>query len=639
VVDQRSADELRRGVDIRARAIENAAERILGPIPHSREDLRSGLDLLALFAKTTQEAVGNEWDRNLGNPDAQISVITPLLQRLNVGASLLERHFTHGDRPELAESLTREIKGVLKDLELEQYRITTSHGDPDNFVTTHGDLEGVLFGPLLPIIAQKPALTGRPYALFRIPRVEGAGLYWRPILLGHEVAHLAVEVHKAIEAFDLPNKFDFKLAATLPSQLASPLDTDVVKQKGLFDIATNWLTELLCDAFALYRYGPAALAAMGEYCNTIGALDLLSITHPPGSIRLRLLSHQLQKVEQPRFEEVVAPYFFDILDDPKVKEPWADALYQLFATNADAIVNIVSAWPALEYSWRARTEVVYHIVDRLERGIPGGNLVEVEGERVWTIDADFVNAAWIARIEDASTPVNDLGMKGLEAGEFCRRWFSHGGAEPIVLREISLGDVEAERGILSAPELLRRMSPRCERRLEVVPLLQEPKGSALDLRLGNRFIIFRRTSVAAFDPIAEEGDPRIVQSYIELDWSEQLVLHPNEMVLGASLEYIALPGDLAAQVVSRSSYGRLGLLSATAVQVHPFFHGCLTLELVNLSTIPLCLSPGERVAQLVVTTSGLADDPGIEKYSYATGPEFSKVRDDHEAEVLRKFRN
>jgi len=129
-----------------------------------------------------------------------------------------------------------------------------------------------------------------------------------------------------------------------------------------------------------------------------------------------------------------------------------------------------------------------------------------------------------------------------------------------------------------------------------------------------------------------------VQSYIELDWSEQLVLHPNEMVLGASLEYIALPPDLAAQVVSRSSYGRLGLLSATAVQVHPFFHGCLTLELVNLSTIPLCLSPGERVAQLVVTTTGMTENPGIEKYSYATGPEFSKVRGDHEADVLRRFR-
>jgi deoxycytidine triphosphate deaminase len=50
-------------------------------------------------------------------------------------------------------------------------------------------------------------------------------------------------------------------------------------------------------------------------------------------------------------------------------------------------------------------------------------------------------------------------------------------------------------------------------------------------------------------------------------------LHPNEMALGATLEYMALPPDLGAQVVTRSSYGRLGLITATAVQVHPYFHG------------------------------------------------------------------
>ena len=35
-------------------------------------------------------------------------------------------------------------------------------------------------------------LSGRLWALFQMPRIEGAGIFWRPVLLGHEVAHLAV---------------------------------------------------------------------------------------------------------------------------------------------------------------------------------------------------------------------------------------------------------------------------------------------------------------------------------------------------------------------------------------------------------------------------------------------------------------
>jgi len=62
------------------------------------------------------------------------------------------------------------------------------------------------------------------------------------------------------------------------------------------------------------------------------------------------------------------------------------------------------------------------------------------------------------------------------------------------------------------------------------------------------------------------------------------------------------------------------------------------LELVNLSSIPLALSPGERIAQLIMSHTDGVDDPGREKYAFATGPEFSKVHDDEEAAVIRRFR-
>ena len=80
-----------------------------------------------------------------------------------------------------------------------------------------------------------------------------------------------------------------------------------------------------------------------------------------------------------------------------------------------------------------------------------------------------------------------------------------------------------------------------------------------------------------------------------------------------------------------------GLLSATAVQVQPRFTGCLTLELVNLGQMPLTLTPGERVAQLVFTKVHPPVDTVNAKYSYPTGPQFSRVATDPDLDVLRRI--
>jgi deoxycytidine triphosphate deaminase len=317
-------------------------------------------------------------------------------------------------------------------------------------------------------------------------------------------------------------------------------------------------------------------------------------------------------------------------------EPWAKALIELFWEHRDALLEVCARWPTLRYEHHQREGVVTDLADLMLAGVPGHPTVgATEGAPVNVLDSDVVNAAWVARSEAAEAPIGKLGVKAIETLEFTRRWVANGGNVPFPEAPES---IDEHASVLAEAELSARLVAR-ENRLVVTPLLQLPKGSALDLRLGNRFIVFRRTIVEAFDPLASTSDPRAIQMDIELAWTERFVLHPNEMVLGATLEYLVLPEDLSAQVVTRSSYGRLGLLSATAVQVHPHFHGCLTLELVNLGTIPISLTPGERIAQLVVSKTGKVPDPGRDKYFCATGPEFSKVRDDPESEVLRSLRD
>ncbi len=82
--------------------------------------------------------------------------------------------------------------------------------------------------------------------------------------------------------------------------------------------------------------------------------------------------------------------------------------------------------------------------------------------------------------------------------------------------------------------------------------------------------------------------------------NEHFLIHPGDLVLGATMEFVALPGDVMAFVEGKSSLGRMGLIVATATQVAPGFHGVIVLELANAGTVPLEVTPGMAIAQLVL---------------------------------------
>jgi dCTP deaminase len=179
--------------------------------------------------------------------------------------------------------------------------------------------------------------------------------------------------------------------------------------------------------------------------------------------------------------------------------------------------------------------------------------------------------------------------------------------------------------------LISRETPLAQR-LIITPLLDpdEQIGPAsVDLRLGTTFIVSRRIRSGVLDPRAEaERGTGSGAGYerIELKLGESLLLHPGQLILGASLEYLRLPADLGAYVTGRSSWGRLGLVVATAVMIQPGFAGCLTLELVNEGDNPLKLYVGTRVAQLTLHRLENATKHLYgKKYVGPIGPEVSKL--------------
>ena len=81
--------------------------------------------------------------------------------------------------------------------------------------------------------------------------------------------------------------------------------------------------------------------------------------------------------------------------------------------------------------------------------------------------------------------------------------------------------------------------------------------SSVDLHLGNRFRVFRNNRTAVIDP--REEQPELTE-LVEIAGDAPFILHPNEFVLGATFERVALPEDLVARLEGKSSLGRLGLL-------------------------------------------------------------------------------
>ncbi|MBI4346966.1 MAG: dCTP deaminase [Elusimicrobia bacterium] len=202
---------------------------------------------------------------------------------------------------------------------------------------------------------------------------------------------------------------------------------------------------------------------------------------------------------------------------------------------------------------------------------------------------------------------------------------------------------------LSVDEIRKRLQATDDSRIILTPLL-EPKvdPGTIDVRLGRHFIAFRSSRYLGVEPVGalvEEGSSHSI-SEVEREEEFQVrlertverifvplghpfALHPYELVLACTLEYIALPRDVGAYVLSRSSTGRLGILSATATYIHPGFRGVVTLELVNTGPTAIEITPGMRIAQFALEEAHLSG-PGSgvgpqSVWQFSTRPDIARL--------------
>ena len=161
------------------------------------------------------------------------------------------------------------------------------------------------------------------------------------------------------------------------------------------------------------------------------------------------------------------------------------------------------------------------------------------------------------------------------------------------------------------------------------PALVQP--ASVDLRLGDSFRVFHNHRASAID--LRDPPDNLTEEVVVPD-GESFVIHPGEFCLGRTLEWVELPDDIVARIEGKSSLGRLGLIvHATAGFCDPGWKGTLTLELNNLTRIPIKLYPGLEIAQLSFMT---LDRPALRPYG---SPELGSHYQGQRAATASRYRS
>jgi dCTP deaminase len=145
---------------------------------------------------------------------------------------------------------------------------------------------------------------------------------------------------------------------------------------------------------------------------------------------------------------------------------------------------------------------------------------------------------------------------------------------------------------------------------------------SIDLRIGSVFLSAERSSMASVRAKDPWEGAKLFRE-VRVAPGGNFVMQAHQFVLATTFEYLALPPTLVGLIQSRSTYGRMGIIAATAAYVGPGYKGCPTLELVNLGEVAIELEPYQPICQIVLMTA----NEGVIKpsrYQCATRPDFAR---------------
>lgn len=129
-------------------------------------------------------------------------------------------------------------------------------------------------------------------------------------------------------------------------------------------------------------------------------------------------------------------------------------------------------------------------------------------------------------------------------------------------------------------------------RLSVNPIDDvQVQPASVDLRLGDHFLRVKHPEGVMIQLSEKPKYEDVV--------SDEIIIPPRTYILATTREYVKLPDDVAAFVQGRSSLGRMGVFLQNSGWVDPGFEGEITFGLFNANDVPVKLTSGVRICQLV----------------------------------------
>jgi len=437
-------------------------------------------------------------------------------------------------------------------------------------------------------------------------------------LLAHELGHFIDFSYSPPLNLDASLwKFDHSLGEKLKN-----LETEEVSK--LRERIGVCLRELLADLIATRMMGFAYFAALSEFLKTIGPWPQRRVDsdgYPGICFRLWVCFDEAKACLQPFIDGAsqVCPDVTQFLSDYLAE--WGKWLGQCSRPDEDPAAEAVfNALGDLKRLARAAVQNPTVLTKQFSKRIA---LLKQElppslPDEKDDCFAEIMSAAWAYQLlygEGREANARQVGSssqdkiekslqeymktcrlvtKAIELLPFSRKHINIQGSRPGRQRVV---------GILSDEMIMDEVGLINSDRLAVIPCLEGSiQGASLDVHLGNWFAVARRTHLRCVDPGRKEDVERFMRVGREeffVQAGKTFLIHPGDLVLGTTLEFISLPADMMAFVEGKSGLGRLGLIVATATQVAPGFRGVITLELVNSGTVPLELKPGMPIAQLV----------------------------------------
>ena len=148
-----------------------------------------------------------------------------------------------------------------------------------------------------------------------------------------------------------------------------------------------------------------------------------------------------------------------------------------------------------------------------------------------------------------------------------------------------------------------------EGKITIDPLFPKSiQPASVDLHLGADFLVFRTHKDVCIDP---KNPIEYLMDKVVIDSKKQFIIHPGEFALGMTYEIIGVADDMVGRLEGKSSIGRMGLIiHATAGYLDPGNRLKMTLELHNVSTLPIKLYYKMPIAQMSFTPlSSVAENP------------------------------